>query len=341
MRKLSFLSSLIVITVCLHGQVDTVFYEDFQSNPFQAMDSLYDGSNENWVNYDEDGLETNLQNEESKRWYSGPAISDPADSITGQIDFVALSLSFLQNFAPGNRNWLILPPQSISDDSYMLHWESAPGQLPRYQDGYQVLISETGNNVLNDFVDTLFTAASMDEIIGDGQSTDYSNFSFTPGYLHANAGMDESYFVAGTGINFGLLEPHVASLAAYAGKTVYIAFLHDSDDDERIQLDDILITKQAGVSGVSDSEKLKFKLESYPNPVSQNVLLSYSLEDDVSKVSFVLYTMEGKMIMSQSLGFRSASTHTEDINLSNLVSGNYFLELHLDKQILRQHLVKR
>ncbi len=337
------LLSLCVVFLSLNlvAQVDTVFYEGFQSNPFPAMDTVYTGSNDNWVNFDQDDLVTNSQTLESKRWYSGAAISDPIDPVTGQIDFVAISLSFLQNSAPGNRNWMILPPLNITDDTYMLHWESAPGQLPRYQDGYQVLISVNGNDIENEFTDTLFTAASMDAIVGDGQSTDYSNFSFTPGYLHANASMDSAYIETTETINYGLLEPHSIDLSAYSGKTVYIAFLHDSDDDERLTVDDILLTKQADVSSTDGSNINRYRVEIYPNPVRTFVNLNYSLETQKDNVFYSVLNVNGESISKVALGGKPAGTHTEKISMQNFVSGTYFIQLNIDGEQSIHSVIKR
>jgi len=233
----------------------------------------------------------------------------------------------------------MMPSQEITDDSYMLHWKSAPAQLPRYMDGYQVLLSTNGNE-LSSFKDTLFTAASMEAITGDGQSVDYSNFTFTPGYLHANGGMDTTYFVAGTGINFGLLEPHSVDLSAYSGETVYIAFLHDSDDDDRIQIDDILLTKAANPTGISENLNEKYRLECYPNPANQFMNLNFKL-DTKRNASYSIYSIQGKLIQQVNMGWMFTGNHTERINISGLASGTYLIRLQLDDESITNSFTKK
>ncbi len=339
MKKILLFSFCVLLNVGLIAQIDTVLYEDFQLDVFLLMDDEATGDNVNWVNYDADGLTTNAGTEETKKWYGGEALSNAVDSITGETNFVAISTSYLDLFLPGNRNWMILPPLEISDDSYMLHWKSAPSQLPRYMDGYQVLLS-VGTNDLNAFADTLFTAASMDQITGDGQSTDYSNFSFTPGYLHANGGMDTNYFVEGTTAHFGLLEPHSVDLSSYAGQTVYIAFFHDSDDDERIQIDDILLTKAGEPSSVNNLSE-KYRFESYPNPVDAFVNLNFRLDKAINNCIYSIFSTQGKLVTQVNLGQRSSGIHTEKINLSSLPSGNYVLKIELDGDVVVKNIVKR
>lgn len=321
----------------IFSQVDTVLIQDFQFDVFQLMDSEPTGDNVLWVNYDEDGLASNLGTEETQRWYGGePKVPD---TINGVPNFVALSSSFLDNFLPGNRNWMILPAQEITDESYMLHWKSAPGQLPRYMDGYQVLLSTSTNDV-GSFTDTLFTAASMESITGDSQSTDFSNFSFTPGYLHADGGTDENYFQASTNVNFGILEPHSFDLSEYVGQNVYIAFLHDSDDDESLQIDDILITKAAEPSSLVNIDENKFRMEVYPNPVDQFMFLNFQLEQR-QNVSYSIFSTQGKLVYSSEMSEYTSGLQSERLDLSNLSSGNYVVRLNVGGITQSLGIVKR
>lgn len=324
----------------IHAQLDTLLFEDFQTNPFPMMDTSATGSNTNWVNYDADGLETAFQTEDSKQWFWGEFFTDPIDPTTGQTNYVATSLSFLEGSLPGNRNWLVLPPLEITDDNYMLHWKSAPNQMPRYMDGYTVLVSTGGNNLTTDFTETIFTAASMDEIIGNSQSTDYSNFTFTDGYLHADGGMNSDYFVdnGGTILN-GVLEPHSVSLEAYVGETIYIAFLHDSDDDERLAVDDILITK-LGTVNTNEQAIQELRMECYPNPVDYQMNLNFKVKEK-SEVSFQVLNSANQIIQTQYLGELSSGMHYAKLVLNGLPSGTYFLTLQVGNVIGSQALVKR
>jgi len=262
---------------------------------------------------------------------------DALDSITGQTNFVAVSLSYLNGFLPGNRNWLILPPTEITDDSYMLSWKSAPSQLPRYMDGYTVLVSTT-DNFLTSFTDTLFTAASMETIVGDDQSTDFSNFTFTPGYLHADGATLTDYFREGATLHSGLLEPHTVDLSKYEGQKIYIGYLHNSDDDDRLALDDILITKALSTSTI-ELGSLDLCLEIFPNPTSDRMTVNYELQK-AGSISFDVLDSTGSILKSISIDNQSVGSHITNIELQNLASGSYQLRLTTTESQVVQGFIK-
>lgn len=341
MKKLYTILFLSVLCFGLQAQLDTVLFEDFQVNPFETMADMASGSDTDWVNFDADGLETAFGTEESKKWFWSEFFYEPVDPTTGETNYIGSSLSFLVNFLPGNRNWLVLPPIEITDDSYMLHWESAPNQLPRYMDGYVVLVSTGSNHTdANTFTDTLFLAASMLEIVGDGNSTDYSNFTFTPGYLHADGGTNTDYFHDGGNTVFnGLLEPHSVSLADYIGETIYITFLHNSDDDERLGLDDILITK-ASSSNTNDVAIQALRMECYPNPAMHKMNLNFKLKGKTSVEVQILNT-SGQILQNQRLGNLSVGEHQTQLRLDQLAPGTYLVSLKAGKVIATQAFVKK
>jgi len=225
------------------------------------------------------------------------------------------------------------------DDNYSLHWKSAPSQLPRYMDGYSVLVSTT-DNFLTSFTDTLFRAASMETIaIGDGQSVDYSNFTFTPGYLHADGATLTDYFVPGTNLHSGLLEPHSVDLSNYNGQRIYIAFVHDSDDDDRLALDDILVSK-AQSSANNDLSVQNFKLVLYPNPVAHNMTVNYQLQKTEDIILDILDN-KGSLVESIKLENQAAGHHSTKVGLTNLVSGAYQLKLSTRESNVLQSFVKQ
>jgi len=339
MKNLFFFLLISFISNFCSAQVDTVLFEDFQENPFFDIALEFTGNDTDWVNYDEDGLPTILGSSNSLQWYGGDAFVNAFDSITGITEHVALSLSYLEDFLPGNRNWLILPPLDITDDSYMLHWESAPSQMPRYMDGYEVLLSTTGNNVNTDFSESLFKAASMDGITGDSQSTDYSNFTFTEGYLHADGGTDSTYIFPGITVNTGLLEPHSVDLSGYSGQTVYLAFLHNSDDDNIIAIDDILVTRSMA-SGSEDLVEDKFRIECYPNPVISSMNLSYRIQSN-KEVQIQITDMNGRNLVQKHLGTVPPGVYVENIDLATLPAGAYQVILIIDKVHHQTNIVKK
>lgn len=338
MKHLTNLFLLCLLSSVVAAQLDTVLIEDFQVNPFPSMESSSSGSDSNWVNFDEDDMATAFGTEESKRWFRSEFFTNPFDSITGVTNYIGASLSFLEGGALGNRNWLILPPFEVEDESYMLHWQSAPNQMPRYMDGYAVLVS-TGNNAITDFSDTLFVAASMESFTGDGQNTDFSNFTFTSGYVHADGGTLTDYFLEAGTIHRGLLEPHSVSLEEYVGETLYIAFLHNSDDDEQIGLDDILITRSE-VSNTNEITDQNLRLEFYPVPAHHRMNFNFNLVKK-SSVSYTILDAKGQEIQFQNLGELTRGSHSRRLNLDELPSGIYFLSLQVDESILTQQFMKR
>ena len=267
-------------------QRDTVLLENFQFNPFPSMQTAPTGNDTVWVNYDQDGLPSILNTPATKRWTWDQFFVQATDPVTGEVNYSAISYSYLLNSLPGNRNWLITPPITVSDEGYDISWRSSPSQLPRYMDGYVVLISTTTNNPAA-FTDTLFQAASMVSYAGNGQNTNFSNFTFTQGYIHANSCTLTDYFVAGSTLHYGKLEPHQASLASYAGQTVYIAFLHNSDDDDRLALDDIVVTHET-TSAVSNIFANTPSVRMLRNPVSDVFRASLESTEDASAICAIL-----------------------------------------------------
>lgn len=317
----------------LHAQiVDTVLFENFQAeeDPVPNWPLFPSGNDTTWVNCDADGLTPFDGDPVSYQWFSSEFFYNALDSVSGITNYCIASLSYMEGFEPGNRNWLIMPPIEVTDNSYTLHWKSAPFQLPRYIDGYSVLVSTDGNDLFdgsNPFTDQLFRAASMEAITGEGESIDISNFDFTEGYLHADSLRDQEYLVlwapGDSTLMRGLLEPHSVSLAAYAGQTIYIAFLHDSDDDYYLALDDFLVTR-AQASGVSDLEaSLRFR--TYPNPVATNLNVMYRLASS-GPVTLRLSDLNGRTVWEQSRQ-QAAGEQMIDLPMTKLPAGAYTVTL--------------
>lgn len=66
----------------------------------------------------------------------------------------------------------------------------------------------------------------------------------------------------------------------------------------------------------------------YPNPVQDEVILEYTLENN-ENISVGLYDVSGKLIKSiYSNKNRTKGNHKETINLNNIVSGSYILKLN-------------
>ena len=332
--------------------VDTVLFEDFQEDLAEVWELFPNGDDTTYVNFDEDGLEPDGGDIELYQWYQRQAFTLPQtiDSVTMDTvdNFVIASKSWLAGFLPGNRNWFILPPIDVVNNSYTLSWKSAPLQLPRYMDGYKVVVSTTHNRAFEQpspFTDTLFVHAQMTEITGDGESIDVSNFEFSEGYIHADTVTLWQYlelFTEGdpdSTLLAGRLEPHSVSLSQYSGQTVYIAFLHDSDDDNQMMLDDILITRTNLVSTASPAV-LDLRFRTYPNPVDQQLNVLYRLPE-AAPVMLTITDASGRQVRRLNGSQQAAGEHFANLQLHDLVPGSYIITLQAGQTVASGVFTKR
>jgi hypothetical protein len=255
---------------------DTLLFHPFEGilDPADTMLNLPTGDDQHWVNYDKDkktglcvanGSTPKAWYWESDLGYNGPGAANN-DAFT--------SCSFLIDTSYRTSNWLITSPVFIPDDTYWLCWRSLSYYGPDYMDGYAVLASSS-TNLVDAFSDTLFRAAETVKSLSIG-SLLLDDYIFSAGYIHANGYTDQDYYFVDVEPNgafyHGKLEPHSVSLAAYAGQTIYLAFLHDSKDDYQLQVDDILVTNEkTAVSSLSNL--LYFNI--LPNPVQDFAFINW------------------------------------------------------------------
>ncbi len=353
MKNLVYTFILLSVGFAASAQNDTLLFEDF-STPFDIAPSDFgeadgvsavpNGTNTVWVNLDADGIPVG-GNAPSQLWYW-----DSLD-FWGDNLGVVKSQSWLTSFSPDNRNWLILPALQILDGNAVLSWKSAPYQGPRYMDGYTVLISTTNNDATTSphpFTDTVFHAAEMLSIVGSNSSLSLSDYTFSDGYIHANNYTDSTYFIhpgedtidftSAETLNLGLLEPHSISLAAYTGKTIFIAFLHDSEDDNMIELDDILVK---GTLPLSNTLKISetLGLDIYPNPTHDYLTLSYEVVAN-TEISAAIYDMQGRLMQVLNNLSSTVGTHQHRLNVSNFPTGNYTIVITAEGQRLAKRFMK-
>lgn len=333
---------LAVFLSSMYCQNDTLLFENFQSDPSSEMLLFPSGNDLNWVNLDEDGIPD--FNNYPKNWFQALDFRYAAGlPVIGDTNFVFVSSSWLFNSVDGNRNWLILPPLEITDDQAVLSWKSAPFQCPLFTDGYAVLVSTTGNDPqAENFNDTIFRAAQNKPPWPLQNSLNATDYVFSPGYIHAEGLTLQEYLFYDPSspdtAYTGLLEPHEISLSEYAGNTIYITFLHDSDDDYLIAIDDILVKGTAPSS--AENLEHRFQIKVFPNPAEDQVTYSFYLQEAQS-LSIRLKNTQGVDIKTV-LPFQkmSSGSHKFDIDLKNLAAGVYFIQLYAENDVTSQKLIK-
>jgi hypothetical protein len=350
-KHLLILALFFSISLCLRAQTDTLLFEDFQDeldlSEFPDPDII-----DQWQNIDLDQIAPDPSSGiTSGAWYWSEDFENyRLDTIIGDTNFVFASNSWLTDFDPNNRNWLVTPAIPIVDDQATLHFKCAPYQLPRYMDRISVMVS-TGINIPDgwssnnpdqpgDFEEIVFRSAEMTEIIGEGQSTDLSNFAFSAGYFHANMMTDSSYFIVNDStLNWGTLEPHSVSLSGFANKQIFIGFVHDSSDDYEIMVDDILVLGNEGVLGVNDPVAKALRLVTYPNPVDNYLNVLFRLENESNGQIDVL-DLNGKVIWTggQKVFLVGENNHTLD--LRGLQAGSYILRINLDGNFVTKAFIR-
>jgi len=346
MNKFFTLFALVCLTAfSANAQLDTLLFENF-NEPFDTLTDGSDGvasfalgSDTIWVNFDEDGIMDGTNRPQN--WYQDFNAWSVKDSA--QLG-VMLSSSWLDGSVSGNRNWLILPPivlKSNGNANAFLSWKSAPFQGPRYMDGYSVRISTSHNNPLatpSPFVDMVFQAAQMDTL---GSDTTLSSYGFSSGYIHANNFTDWNYYQYNTANNAhdGFLESHSINLSAYAGQTIYIAFVHDSDNDNLLALDDILVMGKAFAVN-TNNVALKADVEVFPNPVTSNLTLSYNVRQD-GDVNVSIMDVTGRLVRQLNAISTASGEYNENINVSNLATGTYQLVISQNGKRMTKRFVKK
>lgn len=334
----------------LYAQMDTLLFEGFQGNWEERYIEFYDdavyGNDSIWINLDADGA-PNAQND-FQNWYVSLAFDSPDSIPPADTNFVAASVSWMEDPNAQNLNWMILPPIQVVDGQATLSWKSAPIQGPRYMDGYTILAS-TGevDPFFGAYTDTLFLAAQMLTPLPDGaydindDALQADSFLWSPGYIHAAGFALTEYFSwDSTSTVFDpILEPHTISLADYAGQTLYIAFLHDSFDDNIISVDDILVMGNL-VGSAEETEESRLRLVTYPNPVDNYLNVVFRLEEAAAP-RLELYDMNGKLMLQAQGQGRLSGEQRLDLDLRRLPAGAYTLVLDLDGRKYSRQVVKR
>lgn len=365
MKKL-ILSLITVAAVSLSYAQTVFFFEDFQDvTDIDMIANLDDLEPEQWANWDVDELLDNNGELSNWFWALGPEHTFidgtttafvPLDGVedtpvTGldfstwmiegdgveDSNFVFSSTSWLEGYADGNRNWLVIPEVTVTEAA-TLTFRAGSAQGPRYSDGFSVWIATDGFDDPDNYVEIFRVAQCIPPVpssatVGtdaldlnagtvfhgpDGAYIPYEGFDPVWENLYFHLG-GQDYNDASS--YRGLLEPFSIDLAAYAGETIRIAFLHDSDDDVSIDLDDIKI--ESTVINIEEIAQDYYSI--FPNPVEDQ--LNIQMTDKlVGHGDYRIIDSKGSLI-SRGLIVANGASITEQVDVSNLAAGSYTFQL--------------
>lgn len=316
---LTLAAGLFVQTI--YAQQDTLLFENFEAEDLSYIEITFPTGTSNesptWINFDVDGIADGSGADRPAEWFLTFGFADQDSTNT-----VLASNSWLQGFVDGAENWLISPRIYLGNSSATLRWKSAPFQLPRYMDGYRVMVSTTDN------LESSFTELELFAQF-DGTNTpdidDVNTYVFTAGTMHTE--MEPA--VDDPTRNRGVLQQWEASLDQFAGQAIHIAFVHGSDDDNLLSIDDILVLGTDGTS-IADQTNPISGLNAFPTPATDVVNVAYNL-DRTDRVSFVLTDLNGKTVFERQPTLQMAGQQGFGIDVSHLANGTYLLQLRGSK----------
>jgi len=221
-------------------------------------------------------------------------------------------------------------PIIISSDSAYLQFE-------------EIVLVEPGSDGAQfedfEFWDYVIVEASKDtgatwHALNDGYDCSIST-SFTSAFNSGANGIPSMY------------ELHVFNLVSHTGfvanDTVLIRFRLWSDqaavgwgwaiDDLRIQKN---IDGPTSAPSMIAEKKHKFKI--YPNPAREYITLDYKSDDMIDDITLSIYSLDGKMIYSQTKKINGKTIH-ESINIEQINKGYYILRLQSGAHVVTERLL--
>ena len=320
---------------------DTLLLQTFTVDPSDTMLIFPSGNDTHWVNWDADNLESLCGDNGEvipSNWFWE---SDFGDLNNPPINSAFTSCSYFgDSIKVPVENWLITSPVYIPDSATVLQWRSLSVQVPLFMDGYKVLVSRGSNEPFtNAFTDTLFVAAEMIQA-PNPPTFNPNDYVFSPGYVHADGVTNAAYYFLikpDAGTYTGRLEPHEASLADYAGDTIYIAFLHDSTDDLMLQIDDIAVIHGPTISADGPGAA-NYYLRVLPNPATTSTTISWKFPTRQEGL-LVVRDLLGRTVLEQPVD--DLSTGRFFLNTQALPQGSYACSLQTAQGQQTILLVKR
>jgi hypothetical protein len=335
-----------------NAQLDTLVWEDFNGEEWtqgatenevitQVGNTIvYELSpgitgDDKWYNVDMDGLTPNNPNQ-GNEWFRALAFATQ-DSVDG-FDAVFAATSWFTPFAVAD-NWLITPSFYCTQNS-VLTWFSASFQTPLFLDGYKVKVSTTTNDPTA-FTNTVFTAKEF-VTRSAGDSCNFGVYTFAPsgpGFVH---GQDGTYTEPNTDNDCtrlrGRLHPHSVNLSQYAGQRIYVAFHHDTDDDNLISVDNVLVTGTL-VDDASIEDNNAFTFSAYPNPTTDFINLGYQI-NGASDVFVRVMDNAGRIIRSMDLTAQGGN-NSVSLDVADMAAGVYTVSIETNSGKAVKKFVKK
>src|SRR5688572_11224683 len=340
MRKIVLLLTGAFLSMSMVSGQDTLLYENFEDTLIGGINDAYIEDfppgitgDTTWYNYDEDGLADGSGGSRPGLWYltTGYGLQDTNDiCMTGN--------SWTNDAVNPVANWLFLPAIQITDGaSAWLKWKAAPFQTPRYCDGYEIRISTTTNDYQTSYTDIVYTAGEYES--GAPTGPNYANYVFSTGFIHGEDGLYRDYSECVDLIDSsrwrGIQRPDSVSLAAYDNMMIYIAFKHNTTDDNLMGIDDILVIENTdpffSVETLPD-----FAGSVYPNPATDFVNVNFDI-NQYTNARVEMVNSNGQMIYSNLL-----TTANHKIDLQQISAGVYFVKIIADEgQMVRKVVVNK
>ncbi|MFT4982499.1 MAG: hypothetical protein ACI9UR_002373 [Bacteroidia bacterium] len=204
-------------------------------------------------------------------------------------NWFAASLSYHDDITAPADNWINFGPITMLSDGGEVSWRHRYSDN-LFRDGYEVLVGTVGTDPADFGAATTLFSVSDNDASTDGH-TDWVDYT-----IDLPAG-------------------------AYANQQLYFALHHNALDMFLLNIDDIII-EGCSSDPLAIAENESINLTVYPNPSSENFIVSYSNNSD-DNLSFSVYNAVGQEVWSKSNSTRGTSVET--IDTGNLSSGVYTL----------------
>ncbi len=350
MKKLLFLLAIVSVSIA-NAQNDTLLYVGFDSVATDAQQKivpiptseldLAGWGNLTWLGSE---IETDLkdptndwfENDLWKKWHKIPYI-ESIDTTSGPTydTIVNVGLRSISWFEDEDQalSVLLSPPIWLEDNTGKLTWKSMPSQGPRYQDGYKVYILNGNTHDVNATDPTNYTPVfimkEMDNssIVPSVDDSSLAKINNENGFIPL-AGVMHTRYTLPAASSTGLIDssrqnPFMQEfeidLSSYSGH-IQILFFHDSNDDNGIIIDDILVK---GNGALSTNNLDRKPIVSFPNPANNTI--TFDIKEATSYQQIKVYSITGELVLIKENGVSNNGQISIDIN--NLSPGIYQVEI--------------